>query len=167
VESAYSKTFFTTDRIRALFLVESWAMSLQTRDLAHLPAKTLHVYGFLQCLNEYPRHANLLPAKGITLLQAKNLQSVVDSRDLASNPDFTEFNGDTFLCSQVCQFTDNRLIQLGFRLSLPFAARLQYFNRHFIRWRYWPVYRSPKYLGVTRFEFFVSKPHHTNLYKHT
>jgi hypothetical protein len=73
VESAYSKTFFTTDRIRALFLVESWAMSLQTRDLAHLPAKTLHVYGFLHCLNEYPRHANLLPAKGITLLQAKNL----------------------------------------------------------------------------------------------
>jgi hypothetical protein len=24
-------------------------------------------------LNEYPRHATLLPAKGITLLQAKNL----------------------------------------------------------------------------------------------
>jgi hypothetical protein len=77
VEAAYSKAFFTTDRIRALFSVESWAMSPQTRDLANLPAKTLHVYGFLQCLNDYHRHANLLPAKGITLLQAKNLGYMV------------------------------------------------------------------------------------------
>jgi hypothetical protein len=73
MESAYSKTFFTTGRLRALFLVESWAMSPQTRDLAYLPAKTLHIYGFLQCLNEYPQHANLLPAKGIMLLRTKNL----------------------------------------------------------------------------------------------
>jgi hypothetical protein len=77
MESAYSKTFFTTDRIRALFLVESWVMSQQTRDLAHLPAKTLHVYGFLQCLNKYQRHINLLLAKGIMLLQAKNLGYMV------------------------------------------------------------------------------------------
>jgi hypothetical protein len=77
VEAAYSKAFFTTDRIRALFSVESWALSPQTRDLANLPAKTLHVYGFLQCLNDYHRHANLLPAKGITLLQAKNLGYMV------------------------------------------------------------------------------------------
>jgi hypothetical protein len=47
VESAYLKAFFTTDCIRALFSVESWAMSPQTRNLANLPAKTLHVYGFL------------------------------------------------------------------------------------------------------------------------
>jgi hypothetical protein len=76
-ESAYSQSFFTTDRIRALFSVKSWAMSPQTRDLANLPAKTLHVYGFLQCLNKYPRHATLLPAKGITLLLAKNIGYMV------------------------------------------------------------------------------------------
>jgi hypothetical protein len=52
-------------------------MSPQTWDLAHLPAKTLHVYGFFQCLNEYLQHAMLLPAKGITLLQAKNLGNMV------------------------------------------------------------------------------------------
>jgi hypothetical protein len=73
MESAYLKTYFTPDRVRALFLVESWAMSPQTRDLAHLPAKTLHIYGFLQCLNKYQWHANLLPAKGIMFLQAKKL----------------------------------------------------------------------------------------------
>jgi hypothetical protein len=73
VESAYSKGFFTSDRISALFSVESWAMSPQTRDLEHIPAQTLHVYGFLQSLNEYQNHATLLPANGITLLQAKNL----------------------------------------------------------------------------------------------
>jgi hypothetical protein len=76
-ESAYSKSFFTTDHIRALFSVESWDMLPQTWDLANLPAKTLHVYGFLQCLNEYPRHTTLLPAKGITLPQAKNLGSMI------------------------------------------------------------------------------------------
>jgi hypothetical protein len=50
VESACSKTFFTTDRIRALFSVKLWVMSPQTRDLVHLPAKTLHIYGFFNAL---------------------------------------------------------------------------------------------------------------------
>ena len=46
------------------------------------------------------------------------IKNVVDSWALASKPDFTEFNGDTFLCSRVCRFTNNRLIQLGFQLEL-------------------------------------------------
>jgi hypothetical protein len=92
VEAAYTKSFFTSDRIRALLLIESWAMSPQTRDLANLPSATLHVYSFLQCLNEYPRHATLLPAKGITLLQAKNLGYMIPLlfRMINMKPDFPD-----------------------------------------------------------------------------
>jgi hypothetical protein len=61
----------------------------------------------------------------------------------------------------------DRLMRLGFRLSLSFDARLLIFNGHFARWRYWPVYKSSRYLGVTRFEFFASKPHHKILYEHS
>ena len=97
VESSYTKSFFTSDRIQALLSIESWAMSPQTRDLAHLPSQTLHVYGFLQCLNEYPRHANLLPAKGISLLQAKHLGYMVPLlfRMMDMKPDFltSRFDG--------------------------------------------------------------------------
>jgi hypothetical protein len=77
IESAYAKTFFTTDRIHALLSVESWAMSPQTKDLASIPAKTLHVYSFLQCLTEYSSQATLLLKDGISLLQAKHLDNMI------------------------------------------------------------------------------------------
>jgi hypothetical protein len=60
-----------------LFAVESWATSPQTWELGKLPPQTLHVYSFLQCLQEYPEHPSLLPASGITLRQAKNLGDLV------------------------------------------------------------------------------------------
>jgi hypothetical protein len=77
IESAYAKTFFTAERAQALFAVESWATSPQTRDLAKLPSKTLHVYSFLHCLQEYQGHPSLLPSAGISLRQAKNLGDLV------------------------------------------------------------------------------------------
>jgi hypothetical protein len=76
IEAAYSKSFFTAERARTLFSVESWAMSAQPR-LSQLPNQVLHVYSFLQCLTDYQDHPMLLPAAGISLLQAKNLGSLV------------------------------------------------------------------------------------------
>jgi hypothetical protein len=78
IEAAYSKVFFTAERARALVSVESWAMSAQTRDLLQLPTQTLHVYSFLQCLSDFSQHPTLLPAAGISLLQAKNLGFMVN-----------------------------------------------------------------------------------------
>jgi hypothetical protein len=77
-ETMYSKTFFTAERARALYAVESWAMSPHTRDLATLPRETFHVYSLLQCLEGYKDHPSILPANGITLLQAKNLGSMTE-----------------------------------------------------------------------------------------
>jgi hypothetical protein len=67
IESAYSKSFFTAERARALFAVESWATSPQTCNLDKLPLQTLHVYSFLQYLQEYQGHASQLPWAGILL----------------------------------------------------------------------------------------------------
>jgi hypothetical protein len=77
IESAYSKNFFTAGRARALFAVESWATSPQTRELHKLPEQTLHVYSFLQCLQEFQDHSSVLPWAGISLRQAKNLGDLV------------------------------------------------------------------------------------------
>jgi hypothetical protein len=77
IESAYSKHFFSADRARSLFAIESWATSPQTRELVKLPPHTLHVYSFLQCLLDYQDHPSLLPWAGISLRQAKNLGDLV------------------------------------------------------------------------------------------
>jgi hypothetical protein len=77
IDSAYSKSFFTTERVCNLLSVESWAMLAQTRDLICLPGPMLHVYSFLQCLNDFQAHPTLLPTAGITLLQAKNVSTMV------------------------------------------------------------------------------------------
>lgn len=102
VESAYSKTFFTVERAKTLFSVESWAMSSQTRDLLHLPSQTLHVYSFLQCLSEYSTHPTVLPAAGITLLQAKNLGTMVQLlfQMMDMKPDFLTSTFDSSLLGQ-------------------------------------------------------------------
>jgi hypothetical protein len=90
IEAAYSKSFFTTETVRTLFSVESWAMSAQTRSLITLPKQMLHVYSFLPCLIDFQDHPTLLPTSGITLLQAKNLGFMVQLlfRMLDMKPDF-------------------------------------------------------------------------------
>jgi hypothetical protein len=92
-------------------------MSPQTRDLANLPAKTLHVYGFLQCLTDYQHQANLiLPAKGIMLLQAKNLGYMIPLlfRMIDMKDDFLTSRFDTSILGQRLQqwstLTDSRAI---------------------------------------------------------
>jgi hypothetical protein len=72
-KAIYSKSFFTIERTRALYEVESWAMSPHLQDIANLPAKTFNVYSLLQCLTGLSTHAPVLPAHGISLLQAKNI----------------------------------------------------------------------------------------------
>jgi hypothetical protein len=77
IEAAYSKSFFTAERACTLFSVESWAVSAQTWNLLQLLAQALHVYSFLQCLSDFQSHPTLLPAAGISLLQAQNLGSMM------------------------------------------------------------------------------------------
>ena len=73
VESLYAQEFFTAERIRALYSVESWSMSPQTQNLASLPSQTFHVYSLVQCIPDFRSHPNLLPTKGLSALQAKSI----------------------------------------------------------------------------------------------
>jgi hypothetical protein len=118
IESAYSKSFFTASRARNLLSVESWAMSAQTRDLLHLPEPMLHVYSFLQCLLEFQTHPTLLPATGITLLQAKNVGCMVQLlfRMIDMKPDFQTSTFDTSLLG-------HRLLQWS---NLPDSAAIHH-----------------------------------------
>jgi hypothetical protein len=78
-KAIYSKSFFTADRAQALYAVESWAILCpHTHGLANLPKHTFHVYSLLQCLTGLMTHTTILPAQGISLLQAKNLGSMTE-----------------------------------------------------------------------------------------
>jgi hypothetical protein len=103
IEAAYSKSFFTAETpVRTLFSVESWAMSAQTRNLLTLPKQMLHIYSFLPCLLDFHDHPTLLPASGITLLQAKNLGYMVQLlfRMLDMKPDFLTSTFDSSILGQ-------------------------------------------------------------------
>jgi hypothetical protein len=86
----YSKSFFSVERARALYAVESWDMSPHTQDLANLPKQTFHVYSLLQCLQGLTTHLPVLLGQGILLLQAKNLGSMTELffRVIDMRPDF-------------------------------------------------------------------------------
>jgi hypothetical protein len=77
VKSTYVQSFFTTERLWAIYSVESWAMSPQLQNIAALPQQTLHVYSIIQCLPNYQSHPMLLPAKGLDVLQAKSIAKMV------------------------------------------------------------------------------------------
>jgi hypothetical protein len=77
-EAQYSKSFFTVERTRALYAVESWDTLPHTQDLANLPKQTFYVYSLLQCLQGLTTHLPVLSAQGISLLQAKNLGSMTE-----------------------------------------------------------------------------------------
>jgi hypothetical protein len=53
-------------------------MSPHTQDLANLPKQTFHMYSLLQCLQGMTTHLPVLPAQGISLLQAKNFGSMTE-----------------------------------------------------------------------------------------
>jgi hypothetical protein len=77
-------------------------MSAQTRDLLHLPGQLLQVYSFLQGLLEFQTHPTLLPASGISLLQAKNVGCMVQLLFCMINmkPDFMTSTFDASLLGQ-------------------------------------------------------------------
>jgi hypothetical protein len=52
-------------------------MSPATQHLASLSAKTFNVYSMLQCLPVFHLHPQLLPARGIEVLQAKSIAKMV------------------------------------------------------------------------------------------
>jgi hypothetical protein len=97
VESTYAQSFFTAERLRAIYSVESWAMSPQTKNLATLPQQTFHVYSILQCLPSYQSHPTLLPAKGLDVLQAKSIAKMVHLlfAMIDMKPDFATSTFDT------------------------------------------------------------------------
>ena len=50
VKSTYAQGFFTAERLRAFYSVDSWAMSPQLQHVTLLSATTFPVYSTLQCL---------------------------------------------------------------------------------------------------------------------
>jgi hypothetical protein len=97
VESTYAQGFFTTERLRAIYSVESWAMSPQIQNLAAIPQQTFHVYSIIQCLPHYTAHPTLLPAKGLDVLQAKSIAKMVHLlfAMIDMKPDFATSTFDT------------------------------------------------------------------------
>jgi hypothetical protein len=97
VESTYAQSFFTAERLRAIYSVESWAMSPQIQNLASIPQQTFHVYSILQCLPHYQAHPTLLPAQGLDVLQAKSIAKMVHLlfAMIDMKPDFATSTFDT------------------------------------------------------------------------
>jgi hypothetical protein len=97
VESTYAQGFFTTERLRAIYSVESWAMSPQLHHLAELPPQIFHVYSIIQCLPNYQSHPTLLPANGLDVLQAKSIAKMVHLlfSMIDMKPDFATSTFDT------------------------------------------------------------------------
>jgi hypothetical protein len=77
VESTYAQAFFTAERLRAIYSVDSWSMSPNLQHLTATPAQTFHVYSTLQCLPEFQSHPALLPALGLNVLQAKSIAKMI------------------------------------------------------------------------------------------
>jgi hypothetical protein len=65
-------TFFSGEFLQALFSVESWMVSPHLQP-ADTPAKTFHVYRLLSSLRNHTITTLLLPADGLTLMDAKHL----------------------------------------------------------------------------------------------
>jgi hypothetical protein len=115
-EAQYSKSFFTLDRARTLYSVESWDMSPHTQDLINRPKQTFHVYSLLQCLKGLTTHPPVLPVQGISLLQAKNLGSTTALlfRMIDMRPDFLSSSFDRSILgrrrAQWSQLPDNTAV---------------------------------------------------------
>ncbi len=77
VDPTYAQSFFTAERFRTIYSAESWAMAPGSQHLASLSTQTLNVYSLLQCLPVYQSHPQLLPTRGIEVLQAKSIAKMV------------------------------------------------------------------------------------------
>jgi hypothetical protein len=77
VDPTYAQGFFTAERFKAIYLAESRAMLPGTQHLVSLSAKTSNVYSMLQCLRIFHLYPQLLPARGIKVLQAKSIAKMV------------------------------------------------------------------------------------------
>jgi hypothetical protein len=110
-KAQYSKSFFTLNRARALYTVESWDMLPHTQGLVNLPKQTFHVYSLLQRLQGLTTHPPVQPAQGISLLQAKNPGSMAERlfRMIDMRPDFLSSSFDrSILGRRLAQWSKTR-----------------------------------------------------------
>jgi hypothetical protein len=77
VDPTYAQGFFTAERFKTIYSAESWAMTPATQHLISLSAATFNVYSMLQCLPVFHSHPQLLPARGIEVLQTKSIAKMV------------------------------------------------------------------------------------------
>jgi hypothetical protein len=72
VASTYAPAFFTSAFLTSLYSVESWMVSPHIA-LSSVPPRSFHVYRLIRSLPAYADYGLLLPANGLTLLEAKHL----------------------------------------------------------------------------------------------
>ena len=77
VDPTYAQGFFTAERLRTIYSAKSWAMSPGNQKIASLSTPTFNVYSLLQCLPVFHSHPQLLPVRGIEVLQAKSIAKMV------------------------------------------------------------------------------------------
>jgi hypothetical protein len=72
VSGVYDPKFFSGAFLYAFLTVESWMVSDQIQP-ASVPPATFHVYSLVSCLQKFAGHPLLLPAVGLSLLEAKQI----------------------------------------------------------------------------------------------
>ena len=72
-ETVYSPQWFTYGIIKSIHDVENWFVSLALVAPQSCPSGTFQVYQIIPSLREFAGHPALLPANGLTLLQARYL----------------------------------------------------------------------------------------------
>jgi hypothetical protein len=65
----YDPHFFSGTFLQSFLSVESWMVSDHILP-RHVPSATFHVYKLITCLQKYAGHALILPANGLTMLEA-------------------------------------------------------------------------------------------------
>jgi hypothetical protein len=81
--------FFSGAFLHALLLVESWMVSDHILP-ANVPPMTFHVYYLISCLHKFAGHPLLLPAAGLSLLEAKQIGMLTYYYLFASMMDLTD-----------------------------------------------------------------------------
>ncbi len=77
IHPTYAQGFFTVERFKTIYSADSWATTPASQRLVSLSVTTFNVYSMLQCLPAFHSHPQLIPARGIEVLQAKSIATMV------------------------------------------------------------------------------------------
>ena len=93
LSGVYDPNFFSGPFLHAFFSVESWMVSDHMLP-ANVPLATFHVYCLISCLQTFAGHPLLLPAVGLSLLEAKQIgiltYSIFAMMDLMDDGQFSD-----------------------------------------------------------------------------